>query len=400
MPAILADAPLSVAPETTTTSFVADKEARVQAPPGASSGGNRAPTAERMAITAPPLAPLPAPRANAPDAAAGATVAANNLASDRDAGRLDYRREEKTAVVASRATKTKPVASPVPATVASSAAPASRSFSGPAAAAPTALASDTGASLTKQRAKTETAVVANALNAPAKDAPVVAAEPVGDVAGAVALNEAGAEGNFADKTWLARGGGADRQRATLNSQAYSNLSAAAAAKRQDQRASPLTPPVLQNFQIQQQGRDLRIVDGDGSIYRGVVDEENTLYKQMSARQQQKLAIANDSKFNLKTPKQQTEVVSALKKLEQETFYLYRVEGTNRTLNQNVVFTWNFVDTNMPAAGSLNYQNAAQKFDAAKLPEQFPALLQNSLINGRAQFGAGRAVEVNAVPVQP
>lgn len=206
--------------------------------------------------------------------------------------------------------------------------------------------------------------------------------------------------SYADKTWLARGGGAERQRTVLNSQAFSNLGVPAEAKRKDVRAEVLIPPVLQNFQVQQQGRDLRIVDGDGSIYRGVVDEENTLYKQMSARQQQKLAIANDSKFNLKTPKQQTEAVSAVKKLEAQAYYLYRVEGTNRTLNQNVVFTWNFLDTNALAAGTLNYQNVAQKLDATKQPSQFPAMLQNSFINGRAQFGEGRAMEVNAVPVQP
>lgn len=206
--------------------------------------------------------------------------------------------------------------------------------------------------------------------------------------------------SYADKAWLARGGGADRQRSVLNSQAFANLGVPAEAKRKDVRAEVLIPPVLQNFQVQQQGRDLRIVDGDGSIYKGVVDEANTLYKQMSARQEQKLAIANDSKFNLKPPKQQTEAVSAVKKLEAQAYYLYRVEGTNRTLNQNVVFTWNFLDTNALAAGTLNYQNVAQQLDATKLPSQFPAVLQNSFINGRAQFGAGRAIEVNAVPVQP
>ena len=160
----------------------------------------------------------------------------------------------------------------------------------------------------------------------------------------------------------------------------------------------MTLPVLVNFKVEQAGRDLRVVDGDGSVYKGVVDEENTLYKQISERQQQKLAIANDSKFKFQTPKQ-TEAVSQTKQLDAEIYYLYRVEGTNRTLNQNVVFTWNFVDTNALASGNLNYQNTAQKLDATKLPSQFPALLQNSHINGRAQFGEGREVEVNAVPVK-
>mgnify|MGYP007096046401 FL=1 len=80
---------------------------------------------------------------------------------------------------------------------------------------------------------------------------------------------------------------------------------------------------------------------------------------------------------------------------------YRVTGTNRTLNQPVVFTWNFVaPTNTvsptsgpPVAGALNYQSLNQT-------QQTPGLFNNRGIIGRAQINAGKEIEVRATPVDP
>lgn len=263
----------------------------------------------------------------------------------------------------------------------------------------------TGAPARESGVKTEESRVTNYYAAVLKEVDSTTPAPVvtTDNLGTIAATEIAKDGYSDDKAWLARGGGggggAERQRATLNSQAFSNLSAEQSLeKKKDFRANKLTPPVLVNFKVEQAGRDLRVVDGDGSVYNGVVDEANTLYKQMAERQQQKLVVANDNKYRFQTPKLAENSAPAKQQLEAE-YYLYRVEGTNRSLNQNVVFTWNFVDTNALANGNLNYQNVQQKLDATKLPSQFPALLQNSFINGRAQFGEGREVEVNAVPVQ-
>lgn len=200
-----------------------------------------------------------------------------------------------------------------------------------------------------------------------------------------------------DKSFIARGGGVEREQLTRNSQQFSNT-ATDPRKRDARYYNAMAAPVLTNFRIEQAGRDLRVVDGDGSVYRGFVDEENTLYKQMVERQNMNLSNSYENKFKFQTPK----LANALpaQKQSEENYYLYRVEGTNRSLNQNVVFTWNFVDTNALVAGNLDYKAAAQKLDATKLPSQFPALLQNSYINGRAQFGEDREVEVNAVPVKP
>jgi hypothetical protein len=203
-----------------------------------------------------------------------------------------------------------------------------------------------------------------------------------------------------DKNWLARGGGAERERTIRNSQAFSNLSAEEPMQTRIKTAPTLKDlvPVLVNFKIEQEGRQMQVIDGDGSVYRGVVDEENTLYKQVVTQQEQKLSAAYDNNLKFQSPKVGRQVAN---KSEAASYYFYRVEGTNRSLNQNVVFTWNFIPTNEAiAAAQLNYKEVLQKTDATKLPSQFPELLQNSFINGRAQFGEGREVEVNAVPVKP
>jgi hypothetical protein len=209
-----------------------------------------------------------------------------------------------------------------------------------------------------------------------------------------------ATGALGDKNRLARGGGAERERAIRNSQAFSNLSAEEPMQTRIKAAPALKDlvPVLVNFKIEQEGRQMQVIDGDGSVYRGVVDEENTLYKQVVTQKEQKLSAAYDNNLKFQSPKLGSQVAN---KSEAASYYFYRVEGTNRSLNQNVVFTWNFIPTNEAiAAAQLNYKEVLQKTDETKLPSQFPALLQNSFINGRAQFGEGREVEVNAVPVKP
>lgn len=201
-----------------------------------------------------------------------------------------------------------------------------------------------------------------------------------------------------DKSWLARGGGPERTPTKRSSQAYSNLAAEKLARNKDTDSFRVSPKLLVNFRVEQAGRDLRVVDGDGSVYTGVVDEQNTLYKQQIARQNWSLSNAYEGKFKFQTPK--SAPAQSVAKQQAMEYFRYRVEGTNRSLNQNVVFSWNFIDTNALAAGNLDYKAAVQKLDATKLPSQFPALLQNSFINGRAQFGEGREVEVNALPVKP
>jgi hypothetical protein len=205
-----------------------------------------------------------------------------------------------------------------------------------------------------------------------------------------------AEGMTADQTFRARGGEEEREVAVLNSQAFTHIGAdRSSPPHRFGQATKVPPPVLAKFKVQQKGRDLRVVDEDGSIYRGTVDEANTVYSQLATRQSQK-AVTPDRRANLLPPK-----LNAANQNKPEPFYFYRVEGTNKTLNQNVVFSWNFVPTNEAvAATQLRYKDVLSETDPTKLPVQFPMLLQNSYINGRAQFGPSQELEVNAAPIKP
>jgi hypothetical protein len=252
-----------------------------------------------------------------------------------------------------------------------------------------------GGNLVADRASFESPSEDKKLTTPPRERRKEFAAPETVSASVTAIAPTGAApAEFAGNAWIASGG--EREPAVFNSQAFSNINPRQLLARP--KAIPAAKdlvPVLANFRIEQQGRAVQVVDGDGSVYRGVVDEENTLYKQVVDRQNQSLSNSYENKFKFQTPK--LAAAPPAVKLADKNYYLYRVEGTNRSLNQNVVFTWNFVDTNALAAGNLNYQNTAQKLDATKLPSQFPALLQNSFINGRAEFGEGREIEVNAVP---
>lgn len=205
-----------------------------------------------------------------------------------------------------------------------------------------------------------------------------------------------AEIERAEQLVLARGGGTPVAPVERSSQSYSNLAGKPLLRTEEARFFGQAPKVLMNFRIEQAGRDMRVVDGDGSIYTGVVDAENTLYKQMVARQKATLSNTYEKQFRFQTPKLTAAPPAA--KPPAGTYYFYRVEGTNRTLNQKVVFSWNFVATNAAAAESQNYRGNRSNLDAAKQVPPFADQLPRSSVAGRAQLGTSRQIEVNAVPV--
>jgi len=204
--------------------------------------------------------------------------------------------------------------------------------------------------------------------------------------------------NLSDKRTLTQKGYAEKDVSGYYTQSFANV----AAKPDELRAHAVkgkaeTPvmPVLANFQVQGDGAEVRVIDGDGSVYRGVLSAGalNQLSGVSSA------AIATNLQSAVWNRAQSpTDVVSVSPQADQS--YLWRAEGTNRTLNQNVVFTWNFVETTTNLAKSqLNPTGGALKQTGPSQSFQFPALLNNSIINGRAQLGSAQQIEVNAVPVK-
>lgn len=202
-----------------------------------------------------------------------------------------------------------------------------------------------------------------------------------------------------DQQTATREGGVEKDAARYYLQSFANVAQkivpTRATKAKAKAESPIVP-VLTHFQVQSAGDEVRVIDSDGSIYRGVLnagalsqisggrDKEPVLhYQSTSSNRAQSLADGRPGA---------SQVTQG---------YLWRAEGTNRTLNQNVVFTWNFVETtNNTASSRLQTTSGALNQDASKLPSQFPASLNNTIINGRAQLGPSQQIEVKAVPVKP
>ena len=190
----------------------------------------------------------------------------------------------------------------------------------------------------------------------------------------------------------------ERVRAQTYSQSFANL---APEPLKQKTATVISPPpispVLANFRVEQTGRQLRVVDGDGSTYLGETDAAPVVWAGSGGGKKEQVVqlFQSDGKLT-----QLPAAATAVPQQQRQTNF-YRVAGTNRTLNQTVVFTWNFVAmTNALVVAQSGRTGGDLNKDAKKLPAQFPLQLQNSFITGRAQFGAGKEIEINAVPVSP
>ncbi len=170
-------------------------------------------------------------------------------------------------------------------------------------------------------------------------------------------------------------------------QSFTNLASDQRKTKARSAVAPPRAPVLANFQMEQVGNQLRVIDSDGSTYLGNLNAVAANYAAGDAVSQPQ-AVTDFKRVDQTAaslparalPPAQTPAVN----------YQWRVEGTNHTLNQNVVFTWNFVETNALAVSQL-------PAGVTQAPVPFPARLQGALIYGRAQLGNGPEIEINAVP---
>ncbi len=95
-------------------------------------------------------------------------------------------------------------------------------------------------------------------------------------------------------------------------------------------------PVLQSFQVQQNGGAMSVVDQDGSIYHGSVQPEVATARNELAQAELPAAPATP-------PQSQTQAAPLAGNRQQAAQnYFFRVAGMNRTLKQNVVFTGNLL----------------------------------------------------------
>lgn len=179
------------------------------------------------------------------------------------------------------------------------------------------------------------------------------------------------------------------------------------------------PGVLDEFTVEQNGRELKIVDRDGSVYNGFVQAapvesatNNWAYGTAPGDDLTKdydpLAEAAflDKEKALPVEVQAAQAPQQQSSNEAENYY-FRVEGTNRSLQQRVVVTGNIgnaFQNTIVVSGQNSFGNA-QRFrqqNQLQAPVGLDGLnqqLQNNFINGRVILGDGKiSTELNALPV--
>jgi hypothetical protein len=161
-------------------------------------------------------------------------------------------------------------------------------------------------------------------------------------------------------------------------------------------------PVLASFHVEQADRELRITDGDGSVYAGYLQAADTVQRARPAKAEAPAAarvsrgrggaLEQSPSANLDTDQPASQN------------YFFRVAGTNQTLRKQVVFTGNFItaansislpptDTNLAFGNRLGNAQAGS-------PQQNVLPLLNSRIAGKLVIGSDKAIEINALPASP
>jgi hypothetical protein len=156
--------------------------------------------------------------------------------------------------------------------------------------------------------------------------------------------------------------------------------------------SPAPSPVLNSFQFENTGHLVQITDADGSVYSGQIvgladaagppaeakAEEQAASQRL--RVNESLAVGTANSFSGNTQLNQSAVAQNI---------FFRVQGTNRTLQQPVEFEGNLL---LPVLGNQQVQGSTQL-----QPQQSPtpALLQQGQIQGRAIIGGRTQLDVRA-----
>ena len=191
--------------------------------------------------------------------------------------------------------------------------------------------------------------------------------------------------------------------------------------------------VLASFQVVQNGSELQVVDGDGSVYRGYVQTRDATFQTGTAADEIRLTT-NESQSRLPpvqsfgatstpaatlqkapVPARQFEEKDAREGksgMPTTPNYFFRVAGTNLSLKQSVVFTGTLQAQNVtfagaaqmitngtPAVSSGNLGGSGggggvQNAPAGQTP---PGSLSNARISGTAVVGGTNQIEINAVP---
>jgi hypothetical protein len=193
-------------------------------------------------------------------------------------------------------------------------------------------------------------------------------------------------GYFAATQVAAQNGGAVRQ--LRENEALTRNKAATLATRAQQGNQ-----ILVSFRVEQSGSELRVIDQDGSVYTGPIQQTNSVTGTAFADGGSG-AVQNLQGF----ARRQYSVPQQNSKTQQQSIPLsaFQVIGTNRTSNQKVVFS-GVLDTATPDVARIPVKSDAA---AGRLAKQIQPLQQNLRLSGNAMIGSDQVIQIEAVPAQP
>ncbi|HXA44718.1 MAG TPA: hypothetical protein VNZ25_04365 [Candidatus Angelobacter sp.] len=163
--------------------------------------------------------------------------------------------------------------------------------------------------------------------------------------------------------------------------------------------SAKTAAVLANFQMEQDGERLRVVDGDGSIYEGTWQITKAIAQNVPAQAPTDLAESPSPQGNA----QELNSANGAQMVAQN--YSFQVTGTNLTLKKAVVFTGNLTVISGTTTAGQNAMNgnAAGNNLSDKVIQQNQGsssqqiLWSNARIAGTATIAETNQIEINATP---
>jgi hypothetical protein len=161
------------------------------------------------------------------------------------------------------------------------------------------------------------------------------------------------------------------------SQSAANKMTAGAAQRAQ------TPKLLDNFQVEQNGRDIRVVDGDGSTYEGQIEQLGRTDARNLVKAKTRDAAPAAPAAHEKRPATAKERSAG--EMPNDGFY-FRASGYNASLKKSVVFEGNYIVDSPPAAK-----------DRAALADKSEPQLKARII-GTAKVSGEPPVPVEAVSV--
>lgn len=212
---------------------------------------------------------------------------------------------------------------------------------------------------------------------------------VASSAGMLAANESAAASPSLDRPVKTPGAaGSDYKAQTGSVQFASNVSQNFNSGAQNYFKNTITPAraaVLANFQVQQNGSAIRVVDADGSVYDGSLQPEG--------------AVGQNGLLPAETPAKtvQEKMIARRDELQASQRYFFRVSGMNQTLKQNVVLNGSLLanstfTSNLQQSAGGSIGGRLQPVPTNQLP------WSDSRIAGTAVVAVTNTIEINAVPL--